>query len=250
MSKMLKKAIRKVFNIIGYEIVVLIPLDMEEQFQVIYRKCKNFTSTSIERMYALYKATQYIAENKIPGDIVECGVWKGGSVMVCALTLKALGEVQRKLYMYDTYIGMSKPDEKDINLKGEKAIDEWEKSQRETYNDYCYASLEEVKHNMHSTGYPYEHIKFIVGKVEDTIPRIIPEQIALLRLDTDWCESTYHELLHLFPRIVPGGMLIIDDYGHWKGAKEAVDKYIQENNVNIFLNRIDYTGRLGIKGKE
>ena len=81
-------------------------------------------------------------------------------------------------------------------------------------------------------------INFVRGKVEDTIPKNMPEKIALLRLDTDWYESTYHELKYLFPLLSKNGVLIIDDYGHWKGAKKAVDQYFGENNIQIFLKKI------------
>jgi O-methyltransferase len=223
------------------------PPDMEKQFQVIYYECKDFTMTSIERMYALYKATQYIVDNKVPGDIVECGVWKGGSSMLCALTMKTMGEMQRKIYLYDTYSGMSQPTQKDVSYIGNRALDRWIKAEKNGIYDWDVATLEEVQKNMFSTGYTKENLLFIQGKVEDTIPAIVPENIALLHLDTDWYESTYHELNHLFPRLSSGGVIVIDDYGHWKGAQEAVDKFLQENNVKILLNRIDYTGRIGIK---
>jgi len=88
---------------------------------------------------------------------------------------------------------------------------------------------------------------FIQGKVEDTLPKITPEKISLLRLDTDWYESTYQELLHLFPKLSKGGTIIIDDYGHWKGAREAVDDYFKEKGIKILLNRIDEIGVIGIK---
>jgi hypothetical protein len=91
------------------------------------------------------------------------------------------------------------------------------------------------------------HVRLVKGKVEDTVPKNAPEKIALLRLDTDWYESTRHELVHLFPRLLPGGVLIIDDYGHWQGARKAVDEYIAGNQVKILLNRVDYTGRIGVK---
>jgi hypothetical protein len=104
-----------------------------------------------------------------------------------------------------------------------------------------------VKLNIESTNYPKNLVHFVKGKVEDTIPQTMPEKIAILRLDTDWYESTYHELKHLFPKLVKGGIIIIDDYGHWKGAREAVDQYFTENGIHILLNRIDYTGRIGIK---
>jgi len=119
--------------------------------------------------------------------------------------------------------------------------------QSEGFNEWCYSPLEEVQKNLYSTNYPKEKITFIKGKVEETIPNIIPEKISILRLDTDWYESTYHELMHLFPRLSKGGVLIIDDYGHWKGSREAVDKYLKENEISMLLNRIDYTGRIGVK---
>ncbi|MFX1257024.1 MAG: TylF/MycF/NovP-related O-methyltransferase [Promethearchaeota archaeon] len=97
------------------------------------------------------------------------------------------------------------------------------------------------------TGYPKESVVYIKGKVENTIPNMIPEKISLLRLDTDWYNSTYHELKHLYPILSQKGIIIIDDYGHWKGARKATDNYFKENNVQILLNRIDYKGRLGIK---
>jgi O-methyltransferase len=86
-----------------------------------------------------------------------------------------------------------------------------------------------------------------MGKVEDTFPKDTPDKIAILRLDTDWYESTRHELIHLYPKLSIGGVLIIDDYGHWEGARKAVDEYINDNTLRILLNRIDYTGRIAVK---
>lgn len=105
----------------------------------------------------------------------------------------------------------------------------------------------EVERAVYGTGYDREKFHFISGAVEETIPEQSPKEIALLRLDTDWYESTSHELKHLFPRLTVGGVLIVDDYGHWQGARQAVDEYVADNHVRIFLNRIDYTGRIGIK---
>jgi len=107
--------------------------------------------------------------------------------------------------------------------------------------------LEEVQANLFSTGYPQGKINCVVGKVEDTIPGTMPAKIALLRLDTDWYASTRHELEHLFPLLQNNGVVIIDDYGHWLGARQAVDEYIAEQGLRILLNRIDYTGRIAIK---
>lgn len=100
---------------------------------------------------------------------------------------------------------------------------------------------------MKSTAYPMENVHLVKGKVEDTIPKILPSQIALLRLDTDWYESTRHELIHLYPNLVKNGVLIIDDYGHWRGSKQATDEYFDGFAPKPFLQRVDYTGRLSIK---
>ena len=97
------------------------------------------------------------------------------------------------------------------------------------------------------TNYDPKCMHFVQGKVEDTIPEQAPQSIALLRLDTDWYESTRHELEHLFPRLSPGGILIIDDYGDWQGARKATDEFVAKHAPGFFLSRIDDTGRLAIK---
>jgi O-methyltransferase len=120
-------------------------------------------------------------------------------------------------------------------------------SNREDEWIWCNAPMEGVQNVMSKTGYDRDKIHFVQGKVEDTLPSNSPEKIALLRLDTDWYESTRHELIHLFPLLSIDGVIIIDDYGYWQGAKKAVDEYFEEHNIKILLNRIDETGRIAIK---
>jgi hypothetical protein len=223
------------------------PADIEPAFIPLHTQCRPYTMTSLERMHTLYKAVEYVVNGKIPGDCVECGVWRGGSSMLAALALQTFGDTHRDLYLYDTYEGMSKPSEKDRDFQDAPAAPRWEQDQQAEYNRWCLAPLEEVTKSMRQTDYPEDKVKFVKGKVEDTLPKIAPDKIAILRLDTDWYESTYHELTHLFPRLVVGGILIIDDYGHWKGAREAVDQYFAEQKLNVFLHRIDDTGRLAVK---
>ena len=252
------KFIRKLFYRLGYTIVNsriynpndknFIPYDIEEEFREIFILCKQFTMTSVEKMYAMYKATEYLIRNEIEGDIVECGVWKGGSMMISALTLLRMNETNRSLYLYDTYEGMAKPTARDIKIFDQSsALKSWKKKKKDDYIEWCYASIEEVRKNLYSTGYPKKNIKVIKGKVQDSIPNIIPDKISLLRLDTDLYESTYHELTYLYPKLMKKGVLIIDDYGLWKGQKEAVNHYFKEKNINIFLNRIDEEGRISFK---
>lgn len=226
--------------------------DMGELNIEIYERVEPYTMTSLERVSALIDAVKYVVRNEIDGALVECGVWKGGSSMAMVLTLQRLCTMDREVYLYDTFSGMSSPSDVDVSFTGIIAREALSnpKNSKDT-SIRCFSPLEEVKENMFSTGYPKEKIHFVEGQVEETIPDCIPDSIAILRLDTDWYESTKHELAHLFPRLKSNGVLIVDDYGHWKGARKAVDEYISENNIRILLNRIDYTGRIAVKtGKD
>ena len=210
----------------------------------IINKVKPFTMTSPERIVSLIRAINYVEDNNIEGSIVECGVWKGGSMMAALLALKTNN---RSIYLYDTFEGMSEPTKEDNSYKNESAQKAYL-----TKDDYwkrieCHSSLNEVENNIYKTNYPKDKISFIQGKVEETIPKTIPDKIAILRLDTDWYESTMHEMVYLFPKLVKGGVVIIDDYGHWKGCKKAVDEYLLKQNIKLFLNRVDYTCRIGVK---
>lgn len=204
------------------------------------------TMVVLEGIAALANATNYITTNKIPGDIAECGVWRGGCMMVVARTLMSKGDTSRELYLYDTFEGMSSPTGNDKRYDGQPADHLLEQAPKGT-GIWCYASLEEVQENLFSTGYPRGKIHFVKGKVEDTIPKVLPKSLALLRLDTDWYESTKHELMHLFPLLNKGGILIFDDYGFWQGQKKAADEFFSTQSESFFLNRIGYSGRIGVR---
>jgi O-methyltransferase len=200
--------------------------------------------TSVERLYALYKAVEYIVRSGVPGDFAECGVWRGGSVMMMALALKAFGGVGRRLHCFDTFEGMPPPGERDVRHDtGEAAADLLAADE----GFHARATLDEVERNLAATGYPLELVTYCRGKVEDTLPAAAPDRVALLRLDTDWYQSTKHELQCLYPRLSVGGVLIIDDYGFFRGARQATDEYFAEAGAPILLHRIDSTGRIGVK---
>jgi O-methyltransferase len=248
MRQLLRTLLRK----FGYDLVRSSPVDAFQAFPDLspaerrtIATAQPFTLTGVERLAALISAVNFVARNRIPGDIVECGVWRGGSMMAVALTLLELGDRSRSLYLYDTYEGMPPPTDRDRSADGETAQSQLDRTPVGT-EVWARGELDEVRANLLSTGYPADKIHFIKGKVEDTIPGTIPGHLALLRLDTDWYESTRHELTHLFPRLDRRGLLIIDDYGHWQGARKAVDEYFQGQPV--YLHRIDYTARLLARG--
>ena len=227
---------------------LLRPPDFSDELWSIVQAIQHYTMTSPERVSALVEAVQYIARNRIPGSIVECGVWRGGSMMAVAMALQKAEDATRDLYLFDTFEGMPTPTDADVDLKGHSAGTFFRKLQTgPDSSDFCQASLDEVQAAMNSTGYDPRMVHLVKGRVEKTIPDQAPANIALLRLDTDWYESTKHELEHLFPRLVKHGVLIIDDYGHWQGARKAVDEYFADNKIPILLSRVDYTGRVAIK---
>ena len=247
-----KQLLKKGANSLGYDITYKRNekdryIDMDTGFFKIYEKCKSYTMTSVERVYSLYKSVEYVIDNDIDGDFVECGVWKGGSAMVILLTLMKHNIKDKKLYLYDTFEGMPMPGKEDINFAGVPAIDRWNEKTKKGKIKWADAGVNEVESYLKLSGYPIKKITFVKGLVEETIPAIVPKKIAILRLDTDWYKSTKHELEFLYPLLIKGGIIIIDDYGHYKGSKKATDEYIKNNKIKIFLNRIDYTCRVGIK---
>ena len=253
-SGFIKYSIRSLFFKLGYDIKPRFNheslADIDKEYLQIINSIKNYTLTSPERMAALVNSVQYITQNQISGNIVECGVWKGGSMMLVAKMLLALNKTDYDLYLFDTFEGTTKPSKHDLDYLGNSMLEVWNKEfegKNQLPASADFVSLEEVKKNLFSTGYPKEKIHFIQGNVENTIPKNAPEKISLLRLDTDWYESTKHELNYLFPRLTSAGILIIDDYGHFKGSKKAVDEYFEKNKISSFLFRIDYTGRLLVK---
>jgi len=230
-----------------YTLLIRASDDLEREFAVVARRCLPYTMTSPWRLYALWSATRYVVRNQIPGAIVLCGVWRGGGAMLVAYALRQLGVQDRTLYLYDTFAGMPEPDNVDISHTGAAAAAYWQKVRRGAFSDWCYASLEDVRRNLARTRYPDDRLVFVQGLVEETIPAVAPDTIALMYLDTDWYQSTLHELTHLYPRLATGGVAIIDDYGYWQGARKAVDEYFAAQGCFPLLHRIDDTGRLIVK---
>src|SRR3989338_8413819 len=230
MARIINRTINNILGAFNCKIVkrkgVFFDRAKEDEFMEIYEKCRDFTETSVEKMYSLYKATRYVVERKIPGDLVECGVYKGGSAMVMAHTLNKMRVADRKIYLYDTFAGMSEPSDHDISFAGMVASEKWKKLQKDQYNQWVFSPLEDVTKNLYSTGYPENNFYFVKGKVEET---------------------THHELKFLYPRLSHNGIIIIDDYGVWKGSQKAVDTYFKENGIEIFLQRIDPEARIGVK---
>jgi hypothetical protein len=206
---------------------------------------KPWTMTSYDRIFALVVAVRHLEHHGIAGDVVECGVWRGGSMQAVARTLLETGSTGRDLHLFDTFEGMPPPTDVDRRLDGAAAAELLETGEHK-WLVQARAGLDDVRAGMDTTGYPTERIHYHAGKVEDTIPAAAPERIALLRLDTDWYESTRHELEHLYPRVAPGGVVIIDDYDYWEGSRRAVDEFLTATGARLLLVPVD-TARVAVK---
>ena len=223
-----------------------LPADYDDEAKQIVRAVRPFTMTDPDKVFALIQAVRYVVRHRIAGDVVECGVWRGGSMQAAARALIAAGDTARDLYLFDTYEGMPAPSEHDVRRADQRSAAELLAEASPGSKVVAAASLEEVREGFASVPYPAERVHFVKGRVEDTIPGAAPERIAILRLDTDWYSSTRHELEHLYPRLAPGGVLLLDDYGYWEGARRAVDEFLEATGEPLLLTRMA-SGRIAVK---
>jgi O-methyltransferase len=222
-----------------------LPKRYDEEAKETIRAVRPRTMTAHEKLFALIEAVRHVARHGVEGAVVECGVWRGGSMQAVARTLLACGVSDRDLHLYDTFEGMPPPGEEDRLRDGRLAGDVLEISPRSS-NFWAIAGLDDVRAGMMETGYPPERIHFHPGLVEDTVPSQAPERIALLRLDTDWYASTRHELEHLYDRVPSGGVIVLDDYDFWQGARQAVDEFLEARGEPLLLVPMA-SGRIAVK---
>tara|TARA_B110000503_G_scaffold51998_1_gene83711 strand:+ start:103 stop:903 length:801 start_codon:yes stop_codon:yes gene_type:complete len=250
-----KKIIKYLLNKLGYKITkedaleISIPVEASSNEVELIHAVKKYSMTDYKNLYLSTQVAKYVSETNVEGDIVECGVWKGGHLIV----FKSLCDkynLDKKIFAYDTFEGMTDSSDDDFNYKGEKAIDLLKNisaNENDGDNIWCYASLDLVKKNITNVLGNIDNINFIKGDVADTLQekKNLPNKISILRLDTDFYESTKIELEILYPLLQEGGILIVDDYGHWSGAKKAVDEYFK-NNYH-FKHVINGTCRMIVK---
>ncbi|PYC87406.1 hypothetical protein C7C46_04820 [Streptomyces tateyamensis] len=223
-------------------------LEADPAFIRAARSCEGLTLTSPAARYALWSAVRYLVAGGITGALVECGVWRGGSIRLAALALLELGVRDRELYLFDTFDWKwEQTGEQDGFIGQVRAGAEPDASGVHPEQMAAGTTAEEVHRRVAETGYPAERIHCVPGLVQDTVPQLAPERIALLRLDTDQYDSTLHELRELYPRVVPGGVVVIDDYGKLAGATRATDEYLAELAQPPLLHRLDTQGRIFVK---
>jgi len=243
----IKNLIRYILRIFDIELSKIkeetFPVELSPSEIQILKTVQPFTMTSLARLSTLAIATKYINTNNISGDLVECGVWAGGSI-AAAINIDRLFNHDREYWLYDTFDGMTKPsinDSKEAHSGYEMNLSENGKS------TWCSVSESQVKENLKGLNIDLQNCHFVPGDVATTLKQTKPTSIALLRLDTDWYESTKVELQELWPLLSVGGILILDDYGYWQGARSAVEEYFNDMNIQPLLIPIDRSGRICVK---
>lgn len=200
------------------------------EFSGLFRRVRSHTMCSNARLRGLYQGITYVVINNVIGDVVECGCARGGSAALMALTLKQL-EARRPLWLFDTFEGLPAPtsDDPDYEIA-------------DLFTGSCLGPIEEVQ-QLFERLQVFEQVHLVKGLFQETLPRSDIRQIALLHIDGDWYESVKTCLDHLYDRVTPGGIIQLDDYGYWKGARKAVDEFLERRSIDVPLKRLDYSGR-------
>ena len=254
LTRFLRSSVRRGLQRLGYHVIQYDPqkdfedadLREEDEATGIIKAVGPYTMTSRASVSAMCAAVRHVHTAGVDGAVLECGVWRGGMMMAAALELLRLGVTDRELILCDTFDGLPAPGVHDIARRGVPAGEALSVN-TDDQGKACRAGLETVQQNMRSTQYPVERVRYVPGLVEQTLPEHAPDRIAVLRLDTDFYESTRHELEHLYPRLSVGGVLIIDDYGYWQGARKAVDEFVGATEPGLLLCRIDHSARIAVK---
>ncbi len=249
MKKNLKRLIIKLLDYFNLQIINKNQkiVELSDNDRELINLASQYSMTPQIRIFNLLQSLRHLKYKKIKGDYVECGVWKGGNLILFKKFLQEENILSKKIYAYDTFEGMTNPDDNDFDIStNEKAEFLLKKDTQRESNVWGVCNLNNVKSNLLKTVGNLDNIEFIKGPVEETlIDDNIPDQISLLRLDTDWYSSTKKELETLYKKVSPGGIIIIDDYGHWGGAKKAVDDFFK--NKYVWMHYVDYACRLIIK---
>jgi O-methyltransferase len=247
-----KLTLQKSFRRLGFEIASHRELGIPPRDARIIQAVTPYTLTNPKRLMALLDSVTYIVDAGLEGAVVECGVWKGGSMMCAAMALHELQDENRDFYLFDTFEFdvTYAPDSAD----GQRAATAFARASKVSEGERRETILrntKDVEGRLHRTGYPASNVHLVAGRVEDTLPQRAPGRISLLRLDTDLYQPTLHQLTCLFPRLEQGGVLIIDDYDDptWPGVRKAVDEYLESNNVRLLLHRVDSGSRMAVKSQ-
>jgi O-methyltransferase len=202
-------------------------LNAFQMMRLVYR-VRGYTAVFVPRLVALYKLSEEINLRSLPGDIVECGVYNGGSAAIMASHCET-SPVDRNVWLFDSFEGLPKPTDKD----GDEAP---------AYEGWCHGDLSKVKKVLRKLRIPESRVHIIKGWFQDTFPSVRIGDIAILHIDADWYESVKLCLEKFYDSVQPGGYIVLDDYGDWEGCRIATDEFLKQHSLDVKLIQVDYTG--------
>lgn len=267
---MVRGFIRLLVGSLGYEIrrkESVIPqseqpfqgYDLEQEARENIELVRSYTMVPYAGLVTLYQQVVFCETQGTPGDFVECGTWNGGAVGLMALGNLKHGSTRRHIHLFDSFKGVPEPDE---SIDGKKAVQQvlsvggGTKGRLVSVEGFYekladgVGTLEANKYLLETiVGYDPCFLHYHEGWFQDTLPKVAPQigSIAILRLDGDWYASTKVCLQYLYDRVVGGGFVIIDDYGCYEGCKRAIDEFMKQEGIQVFLNHIDSERRYWIK---
>jgi len=193
----------------------------------------NFSMCGIDLLVHLYRLGQYVTAQKIEGDFVECGVCNGGSAAAIACAFRG---TKRHVWLYDSFEGLPEPN----NVDGTDARD---------WVGKCLGSEDRVREALTLARFPEEDYTIRKGWFQDTFHQALPGVISLLHIDADWYESVMFSLDTFYDRVSDGGIVVLNDFGHWEGCREAFYDFAQKRNLRPVLERVGHTEAYWIKGR-
>ncbi len=257
---MFVRNLKKIANRLGFEVrrTPAVPYDDQASAERAIAVVAPYTMLPWERLVTLYQKVAFCERSGLDGDLVECGVWKGGAAALMALANIELGRTRRHLHLFDSFQEICAPDQA---VDGEQAVREARR-----HGSDCLGQLRPVTGIYDAVGGPgtlpgnrrlleqvvgYDpgFLHYHAGWFQETLPRDAPGMgpIAILRLDGDWYASTKTCLAHLYDKVVSGGFVVIDDYGAYQGCRRAVDEFMAERRVSAFLHYDDRICRYWVK---
>ena len=186
-----------------------------------------------KRLDNLQNCIQHVLVNRIPGDFIETGVWRGGATIFMRAMLKAWGDTSRIVWVADSFEGLPEPD--GLNYPKDRG------DTHHTYSELA-VSLQTVQENFRKYALLDDQVRFLKGWFKDTLPTAPIEKLAILRLDGDMYESTMDGLKNLYAKLSRGGFLIVDDYGAVPACKDAVHDFRRDNKISEEIIEIDWGG--------
>jgi O-methyltransferase len=188
-----------------------------------------YTMAGQQRLNNVQQCVETVLQDSVAGDFIETGAWRGGMTIFMRALLKVHGDTQRRVWVADSFEGLPAPKD---------AADGWDYSNV----DYLKVSLEKVQDNFRRFGLLDDQVQFLKGWFSDTLPTAPIQSLAILRLDGDMYSSTMDALVNLYPRLSPGGFVIVDDYFSWPACRRAVDEFRAEHKLDEAMQTIDWSG--------